>query len=72
MFMGKPDNISIKQARMYTTIQLDIIHTGDCLKIPKTLPDDSVQGHDRHSVDAGVCPPRYRLVSAQRHHLDEG
>lgn len=23
-------------------------------------------------MDAGFCPPRYRLVSAQRHHLDEG
>ena len=41
-FTNKPDNISMKRARRYTTIQLDIIHTGDCLKILKTLPDDSV------------------------------
>ena len=41
-FTNKPDNISMKQARRYTTIQLDIIHTGDCLEILKTLPDDSV------------------------------
>ncbi len=32
----------MKRARRYTTIQLDIIHTGDCLEILKTLPDDSV------------------------------
>jgi len=41
-FTNKPDNISTKQVKRYTTIQLDIIHTGDCLKILKTLPDDSV------------------------------
>ena len=41
-FTNKPDNISMKRARRYTTIQLDIIHTGDCLEILKTLPDDSV------------------------------
>ena len=41
-FTNKPDNISMKQARRYTTIQLDIIHTGDCLEVLKTLPDDSV------------------------------
>ena len=41
-FTNKPVNISMKRARRYTTIQLDIIHTGDCLKILKTLPDDSV------------------------------
>ena len=41
-FTNKPVNISMKRARRYTTIQLDIIHTGDCLEILKTLPDDSV------------------------------
>ena len=41
-FTNKPDNISMKRVRRYTTIQLDIIHTGDCLEILKTLPDDSV------------------------------
>ena len=34
-FTNKPDNISMKQARRYTTIQLDIIHTGDCIKVLK-------------------------------------
>ena len=46
MLSGFAANISmetqIQQNRRYTTIQLDIIHTGDCLKILKTLPDDSV------------------------------
>ena len=46
MLSGFTANIStetqIQQNRRYTTIQLDIIHTGDCLKILKTLPDDSV------------------------------
>ena len=46
MLLGFTANISmetqIQQNRRYTTIQLDIIHTGDCLKILKTLPDDSV------------------------------
>ena len=46
MLSGVTANISmetqIQQNRRYTTIQLDIIHTGDCLKILKTLPDDSV------------------------------
>ena len=32
----------IQQNRRYTTIQLDIIHTGDCLEILKTLPGDSI------------------------------
>ena len=41
-FTNKPVNISMKRARRYTTIQLDIIHTGDCLEILKTLPEDSV------------------------------
>ena len=30
------------------------------------------KGHDRHSVDAGLCAPRRRLVSAQRHNLGKG
>ena len=46
MLSGFTANISmetqIQQNRRYTTIQLDIIHTGDCLEILKTLPDDSV------------------------------
>ena len=46
MLSGFTANISmetqIQQNRRYTTIQLDIIHTGDCLEIMKTLPDDSV------------------------------
>ena len=46
MLSGFTANISmetqIQQNRRYTTIQLDIIHTGDCLNILKTLPDDSV------------------------------
>ena len=46
MLPGFTANISmetqIQQNRRYTTIQLDIIHTGDCLQILKTLPDDSV------------------------------
>ena len=46
MLPGFTANISmetqIQQNRRYTTIQLDIIHTGDCLEILKTLPDDSV------------------------------
>ena len=41
-FTNKPGNISMKRARRYTTIQLDIIHTGDCLEILKTLPSDSI------------------------------
>ena len=32
----------MKRARRYTTIQLNTIHTGDCLEILKTLPEDSV------------------------------
>lgn len=39
---NKPNNISMKQARRHTTIQLDIIHTGGCLEILKILPDSSV------------------------------
>ena len=43
MLSGFTANISmetqIQQNRRYTTIQLDIIHTGDCLEILKTLPD---------------------------------
>ena len=46
MLSGFTANISmetqIQQNRRYTTIQLDIIHTGDCLEILKTLPEDSV------------------------------
>ena len=46
MLSGFTANISmetqIQQNRRYTTIQLDIIHTGDCLNILKTLPDDSI------------------------------
>lgn len=46
MLSGFTANISmetqIQQNRRYTTIQLDIIHTGDCLEILKTLPDDNV------------------------------
>ena len=46
MLLGFTANISmetqIQQNRRYTTIQLDIIHTGDCLEILKTLPEDSV------------------------------
>ena len=46
MLSGFTANIStetqIQQNRRCTTIQLDIIHTGDCLNILKTLPDDSV------------------------------
>ena len=38
-FTNKPNNISVKQARRYTTIQLDIIRTGDGLSILKALPD---------------------------------
>ena len=38
-FTYKPDNISMKQAKRYTTIQLDIIHTGDRLNVLKALPD---------------------------------
>ena len=38
-FTNNPDNISVKQARRYTTIQLDIIRTGDGLSILKALPD---------------------------------
>ena len=53
-FTNKPDNISMKRARRYTTIQLDIIHTGDCLKILKTLPDDSVHC-------CVISPPYYAL-----------
>ena len=34
-FTNKSDNISMKQARRYTTIRLDIIHTGDCIKVLK-------------------------------------
>lgn len=30
------------------------------------------QGHDRDSVDAGVCPAGFGVVSAQRHYLAEG
>jgi len=41
-FTNKPDNISTKQARRYTTIQLDIIHTGDCLEILKGLLQNQV------------------------------
>ena len=46
MLSGFTANIStemqIQQSRRYTTIQLDIIHTGDCLEVLKTLPDESV------------------------------
>jgi len=40
-FTDKPDNISMKRARRYT-IQLDIIHTGDCLEILKGLLQNQV------------------------------
>ena len=53
-FTNKPGNISMKRARRYTTIQLDIIHTDDCLKILKTLPDDSVHR-------CVISPPYYAL-----------
>ena len=46
MLSGFTANIStemqIQQSRRYTTIQLDIIHTGDCLEVLKALPDESV------------------------------
>ena len=46
MLSGFTANIStemqIQQSRRYTTIQLDIIHTGDCLEVLKTLPDESI------------------------------
>ena len=46
MLPGFTANIStemqIQQSRRYTTIQLDIIHTGDCLEVLKILPDESV------------------------------
>ena len=46
MLSGFAANIStetqIQQNRRYTTIQLDIIHTGGCLEILKILPDSSV------------------------------
>ena len=46
MLSGFTTNISmemqIQQSRRYTTIQLDIIHTGDCLEVLKALPDESV------------------------------
>lgn len=46
MLSGFTANISmemqIQQSRRYTTIQFDIIHTGDCLEVLKTLPDESV------------------------------
>ena len=46
MLSGFTANIStemqIQQSGRYTTIQLDIIHTGDCLEVLKTLPDESV------------------------------
>ena len=53
-FTNKPVNISMKRARRYTTIQLGIIHTGDCLNILKTLPDDSVHC-------CVISPPYYAL-----------
>ena len=46
MLSGFTANIStemqIQQSRRYTTIHLDIIHTGDCLEVLKALPDESV------------------------------
>ena len=41
-FTNKPDNISMKRAGRYTTIQLDIIHTSDCLEILKGLLQNQV------------------------------
>ena len=46
MLSGFTANISmetqIQQNRRYTTIQLDIIHTGDCLEILKGLLQNQV------------------------------
>ena len=46
MLLGFTANISmetqIQQNRRYTTIQLDIIHTGDCLEILKGLLQNQV------------------------------
>ena len=47
-------------------MQFDIIYTGDCLNLLKTLHDDSV--HCCVTSPSVLRPPRYRPVSAQWHH----
>ena len=44
-------------------MQFDIIYTGDCLNLLKTLHDDS--GHCCVTSPSVLRPPRYRPVSAQ-------